>query len=108
VDEIVMWLRAELDVDEANAYEVHDRDCPSVLMTWTDWTTPKFVGRCDCGWPERVLAEVEAKRKLLDWLDDTWDRATDADFFGVDADHAYRLIALPYADRPGYREDWRP
>jgi hypothetical protein len=38
----------------------------------------------------------------------TWDRATDAGFFGVDADHAYRLIALPYADRPGYREDWRP
>ncbi|MEV5940656.1 DUF6221 family protein [Streptomyces sp. NPDC051994] len=57
--------------------------------------------------PARVLAEVEAKRRILDGI------------AGADAEGAYitatftamdvlRLLALPYAGHPGYREEWRP
>lgn len=56
--------------------------------------------------PVRVLAECEAKRRIVEvhahnarW-DDTnvgdWARAT------------LELLALPYADHPDYREEWRP
>lgn len=54
--------------------------------------------------PARVLRETEAKRRIV---------AEAAEYqAGM---HGYpemkavlRLLALPYADRPGFREDWRP
>jgi hypothetical protein len=72
--------------------------------------------------PARVLAECEAKRqivelyqryeasirqefaiaKLDDPISDTLYAARDA------LTEALRLLALPFADRPGYREEWRP
>jgi hypothetical protein len=84
--------------------------------------------------PARVLQEVEAKRR---WLDEllrlphyAWDgreeygcpKATDVEIWrqifegdqvcncGRDehVDRSLRLLALPYADRPGYLEAWRP
>lgn len=73
---------------------------------------------CDC-WPtvERWLAECEAKRAIIDWLT-TKQREMDEAFSfeyggadmdsGVDTHEALRLLALPYAGRTGYREDWRP
>jgi hypothetical protein len=120
VKEIAIWLRAQLDVDEANAYEVHDRDCQSVVMTWTDWTTPTHAGPCDCGWPERMLAEIQAKRRMLDDVvpDATGlDMSVDGEFRVGSRDEKAepylgdiltRLLALPYAEQPGYREEWRP
>ena len=57
--------------------------------------------------PARVLAEVAAKRRIVDGL-------ADADPYSgyitatFTAEDALRLLALPYADRPGYREEWRP
>lgn len=73
--------------------------------------------------PVRVLREVEAKRRLLD--EHKPDRpkgrpnmerhcltCTTAQGWDETASEAncltLRLLALPYADRPGYREDWRP
>lgn len=65
--------------------------------------------------PERVLCEIKAKRQLLA------EHAPRDGRCRVCAAHAYdswtrfrapcptlRLLALPYADRPGYRDDWRP
>lgn len=58
--------------------------------------------------PARVLAEVDAKRQII------------AEHFPVDPCDAHdgvftsilcptlRLLALPYADHPDYREEWRP
>lgn len=57
--------------------------------------------------PARVLREIDAKRRIVNAIAD------------ADPDSAYitatftawdvlRLLALPYADRPGYREEWRP
>lgn len=51
--------------------------------------------RCntDLRWtPARMLAECEAKRRLIALQLQR---------------HAYLLLALPYADHPDYNEDWR-
>ncbi|MEV6580250.1 DUF6221 family protein [Streptomyces sp. NPDC051582] len=58
--------------------------------------------------PARVLVEVEAKERLLDWLERMNDRASDADFWSFDLDEALDLMARPYADHPDYREEWTP
>ncbi|MEU9220151.1 DUF6221 family protein [Streptomyces sp. NPDC048376] len=85
--------------------------------------------------PARVLRETDAKRQLLDlhglvhrdliWLDETGEeRTAEIPVCGhcVPRHSAFprpsavpqgpcatlRLLALPYADRHGYRPDWRP
>jgi hypothetical protein len=55
--------------------------------------------------PARVLAEVVAKRRILDLFTppvSEWGSET-LRLYGL-----AQLLALPYADRPGYREEWRP
>jgi hypothetical protein len=56
--------------------------------------------------PARVLREIDAKRQVIEQA------ATIADmdemhvaFRGRDI---LKALALPYADQPGYREEWRP
>ncbi len=54
--------------------------------------------------PARVLAECAAKRGIVeiqrtDLVDDPEDWR---------ADEILRLLALPYADHPAYRPEWRP
>jgi hypothetical protein len=82
-----------------------------------DDETAEHIARWD---PARVLAEVDAKRRILD---EVVEDATGLDM-SVDLDRRtrprdevtepylgdvlVRLLALPYADRPGYREEWRP
>ncbi|MEU9661912.1 DUF6221 family protein [Streptomyces chartreusis] len=71
--------------------------------------------------PSHVLREIEAKRQLLDEHQDVNDGSCGT---CVDGQWGYpthggsspqrfpcrtlRLLALPYAHRPGYREEWRP
>lgn len=53
--------------------------------------------------PARVLREIDAKRRIVDryaWLREHGDTGGAA--------WVLPLLALPYADRPGYREEWRP
>ena len=68
--------------------------------------------------PARVLAECEAKRRLVELHDKPHEhpcgrlewigyRATER----VEEDHGCRtlgLLALPYADHDDYRDEWRP
>ena len=126
VDDRVTWLRAQLDEDEqvateaANGYPNWDTTSDgNVVQIGTGgsgyiaagpWGGDLFeigvhMARHD---PARVLAEIAAKRRLLDWLERAWDAATDNDYFGLDVEEAKRLLALPYADRPGYPPEWRP
>jgi hypothetical protein len=74
--------------------------------------------------PARVLAEVEAKRAILRWhstphtvvdgfcADEggpcTHRGEAECSLCGETACATLRLLALPYADHPDYREDWRP
>lgn len=66
--------------------------------------------------PARVLAESEAKRRLLvlhrlEWSADDEPLAFcahDQRTAGLYPCSTLLLLALPYADREGYREEWRP
>lgn len=74
--------------------------------------------------PVRVLAEIDAKREILRWhssphsvVDDycadeggpcTHRGEAVCTLCGETACTTVRLLALPYADRPEYRNDWRP
>ena len=65
--------------------------------------------------PARVLAEVDAKRRILDeeLVPALRDYDTERPDLAKDvrydiAARVLQLLALPYADRPGYREEWRP
>lgn len=63
--------------------------------------------------PERTLAEVEAKRRIVQEFEH-WDETTtivsDQRDIGVmeGLEDAMRLLALPYSDHPDYRAEWRP
>ena len=61
------------------------------------------------GWgsyPARVLAECDAKRRIVELADrdDNWRYGMHSEAIG----EVLRLLALPYADHPDYREEWRP
>jgi hypothetical protein len=57
--------------------------------------------------PARVLAEVAAKRRILDdcasYVDEEGDAVTDGLSWRVVA-----LLAVPYAGNAGYRPEWAP
>ncbi|MFB7647108.1 DUF6221 family protein [Streptomyces sp. NPDC056084] len=57
--------------------------------------------------PARILADVEAKRQILDGIvgADPGGAYITANFTAGDV---LGLLALPYADHPDYREEWRP
>jgi hypothetical protein len=149
MDELVQWLRAQLDEDERIAR----------AASWTDdanaWhAEPSPFGARDSGqrWyvedamddgvvsrvdpvasddegvarhiaehdPARVLLEIDAKRRIVEchepWVAGNGDticgRCGREHVDGRPGGHfpcgTLRLLALPYADRTGYRDEWRP
>jgi len=97
------FYAARLDEIEQRAGYVHDDGRDKEPLGGT--------GRCVCGWPARVLREVEAKRKILETIDHA-ERESDAvDNIQIDgylADDLRKLLALPFSDHPDYDQEWRP
>ena len=64
--------------------------------------------------PERLLLEVEAKRRIVDLHSgpDYWESADFhlcVDSMTANSDcETLRALAMPYADHPDYREEWKP
>lgn len=67
----------------------------------------------------RVLADCEAKRRIVEELqtfslvaakreDQPLPQALTAAGIVTGLERAVRLLALPYADHPDFREEWRP
>jgi hypothetical protein len=85
--------------------------CPDVASAWE--AEGQHIARWD---PARVLAEVKAKRRILDEYQ-TWCESSDSNRDPVDsqAEHdiasglelAIKLLAQPYAGQPGWREEWQ-
>lgn len=127
-EDLVAWLRAQLDEDERAARAV------AVPSPWQVDISPReaFVQASDgrvvgeTGFdesavhiarhdPARVLAEVAAKRRIID-------RFEFVDSHGPAVDHvraldmttgaraalldAVKMLASVYAGRPGWREEW--
>lgn len=115
VDDLAAWLRAQLDDDEQRTRKLLAY-AQQTILTLQD---PRHLGKFIPGWHdwpdvERMctdrLAEIEAKRRILEAEQDRVleegplpERMRDL----VDTE-VIRLLALPYADRDGYREEWRP
>lgn len=106
-DDLITWLRAQLDEDESGD-QPHTFDCELSI-------TAGYSGPCTCGWSDRLDREVDAKRRILDDAESAY-RETEIDDHDpgsgtLAATYQLRIVpalALPYADRPGYREAWRP
>lgn len=114
MDELITWLRAQLDDDEraARAATVLPGGAaewftgaegsvlaadPSQLHVRGAVLSLDDIGVHIARWdPARVLAEVEAKRRILD--DFSWEAGQV---------RAIQLLAQPYAGRDGWREEWR-
>lgn len=68
--------------------------------------------------PARVLAECEAKRQIVEMFAEEYtetrdglrrQRMTEPEFWRVlDMERTLGFLALPYADHPDYRSEWRP
>jgi hypothetical protein len=70
-----------------------------------DATEAEHIVRWD---PARVLAECEAKRRIVEGFAYVTHYESDDDSAVLNAAHYLRLLALPYADHPDYREEWKP
>ena len=128
MDDLSRWLGEQLDEDEriaraatpgpweqapervgflASAEYWYVVDCSG---TATARENAEHVAEWD---PARVLREIDAKRQLIaDYVESEQALSSAPDMWDVGRVEglriALRLLALPYADRPGYREEWRP
>lgn len=57
--------------------------------------------------PNRLLAECEAKRRIIELVKEA-DDGTAAPGTLILGDWALEALASAYADHPDYREEWRP
>ncbi|MCD7440252.1 DUF6221 family protein [Streptomyces lincolnensis] len=138
VDEDERIVQAASWADEANAwhaapspYDTWGKDerwyvedaMEEGLVTHVDpkASDDEGVARHIAEWdPARVLREIDAKRQLLALHRPVQQRSTGSGGGTIEdcqvCGHfpaqypcvTLRLLALPYADRPGYREEWRP
>lgn len=150
MDDLIAFLRARLDDDEreANSHYELKPDAPGHDLAqrpdytevryhhsgeWEKMTHAEYWERFHVPVPDkRLLAEVDAKRRILDlhdivWRDIGWLEDGDEEYaeipvcgqcvpkhshFSTRADvpegpcRTVRLLALPLAGHPDYREEW--
>jgi hypothetical protein len=104
----VLWAREDVNVQVWQCDDEAD-GCPEEARAMA--AEGKHVALHD---PTRVLAEVAAKRAILDRHDRAWAnvRAHPEDMASKGADltmvAVVKALAAPYADKPGYLEEWAP
>jgi hypothetical protein len=133
MNDLVTWLRAQLDARQALA-EQAARDTAGgdwyryerYVMT-TDQSTPDddphlhlamdgtsaVLEHAAANDPKMILAGIAAARRILDLCEPSGYRPEDDTAFYVGGyGEAYwdvvRLLALPHAGQSGYRDEWRP
>jgi hypothetical protein len=146
VEDLVQWLGEQLDADEKDAEAwrgifpspgvdddgavwLHVRPGGNAVIVryrdpaagYDDMAKLRSWAGTEGGWTqERVLREIDAKRRILaecaHWHDKLAKEVVDPSPVPFPAlgevldavTPVLRALALPYADRPGYREEWRP
>jgi hypothetical protein len=115
--DLVEWLGKQLDEDERIAREASERSAEWRLVSPLDdaelgdawWLNPPEKYHAERHDPARVLREVDAKRRLLaihrPYVPEP-DQACLGCAGGImfTACPVIPLLALPYADQPGYAE----
>lgn len=135
MSDLVAWLTKILDEDEAAA----EGNGTIAWLTFRDPDGQMQYTAVACGEPDdhwvvdgkertdyasvqvvlnehQVLADIEAKRKIVDYmqrqiLDATEYYETDAKeatLSATCANRVLRALASAYADRPGYDDNWKP
>jgi hypothetical protein len=118
VNLLVEFLRTRLDEDEQRSDHIHNDNCE---YFWN----PERPELHDCGEPTRVLAEVKAKRLILDEHRPTSDEELIVCTTCADQDWVYvrrkqtgdpqfggwpcstiRALTLMYTDHPDYNPEW--
>lgn len=110
--ELVDFLRARYDEDAARQQDTsgqwHGRNCESLPdVLYPDRET----GACDCGVPARVLAEVDAKRRIVDLAAGMLNAAkgdSEVDHYGglSAAEDTLLLLARPFRAHPDFDPAW--
>ena len=100
--DLVAFLRARLDEDEAQAKLIRSQLAKTeATLTFSVYElVPEGQLRRDVGVydPARVLREVEAKRRIIEWCE------TEGRWYMGPV----LYLASAYSDHPDYREEWRP
>ena len=104
MDDLVTWLRAQLDEDERVARGVEGE------RWYFDFIEDGKREYEDRFGPARALAEVAAKRAIVDdyvmW--DGWaEFPNETGGMASGLETAVEYLAAVYSDRAGYREEWR-
>lgn len=117
MSDLVTWLLEQIGED--------DRQARFVASQWDEPRASHETGST-LGWddeydlltinPERVLAECAAKRRIIENAERaelhyrSRGDAAAINMAGIVETYRsiLRLLALPYTDRPGYRDEWRP
>ncbi|MBD9700678.1 hypothetical protein IHE56_00940 [Streptomyces sp. ID01-12c] len=122
MEDLVRWLNTQLDEDERIARAATPGPWEQGGIGDYGWTVSfsrrnagvetedgeqghadaEFIAEHD---PARVLREIDSKRRVLGAIEHLLVQVDDP---FADVDGVLRLLAVPYADRPGYREEWRP
>jgi hypothetical protein len=119
VDELVAFVRRCLDEDERVVRQLLAEPGGFYLEAETDSVNIMTVGAYVYRWPpKRVLAEVEAKRQVLEAMEDQAREHLNTICNDPEAEGRYvqraefyrqevaRLLAQPYAGQDGWREEW--
>lgn len=90
---LVEFLLARIEEDETEARVVS----PTIrgYVSYADGRDARRVAR--------VLAECDAKRRIIDWHD-----LAERQYGPRTAAGILEILALPYAEHPDYRDEWRP
>lgn len=110
--DLAAWLLEQVAADEAE--QGHPATWGEGQWHHADCEVNSYAaGPCDCGLPARVLADADAKRRIVE----TCRMASTTDgrlasrlvtpSLTVLAEQVLRALAQPYADRSGFDEDWR-
>lgn len=98
-DDILAFIRAQLDVNERTAKNMHQARCGF---------GPGALGRdqhCECDWHVHdVLSDIDVKRCMLLRLEEELRYVARSPL----ANTLLRHMALPFRAREGYQERWRP
>ncbi len=101
------WLRAQLDKDAADVEFAIGVELENLAKDGCATTREDLLRQVS--WANRGLREVEAKRRLLDYLIRLEDYSLENNRWAMPSvGDALALLALPYVDRPGYRDEWKP
>lgn len=117
-DDLAVWLAKQITEDEER-WSAHHADC-YLYSVWDVF--------CDCDGQKRWLAECDSKRRLVeahkpagktslgdDDNPESWRQYCGTCGSGEPYEYpvwwpcdTLKLLALPYSDRPGYRQEWAP